>query len=280
MNTGKVEPKTEAPVVDFEQVCERSALLRRLKPLIQRLADGPLMLKRFNSDIMRWSRESSPFPFAAALKILGVEPCSVGGYSGVLTDDGPLIVVSNHPFGALEVLCMGSMLERSRPGFKLIGTEYLNKIPAISNHLIAVDSFGRTSPKRRNIQPLREALQHLHSNGALLVYPSGRVSHFRISKLGVTDPEWTPHVVKLAVASNATIVPVYFPGRNSFLFNCAGILHPLLRTLLLVREFYRQAEYSEIKFHFGDPIPASDFSKNDVEAAIVRLRSAVYDLAS
>jgi putative hemolysin len=50
------------------------------------------------------------------------------------------------------------------------------------------------------------------------------------------------------------VFPIYFEGRNSNLFQAAGLIHPLLRTVLLPRELLKKRS-SSIKIRIGGPIP-------------------------
>ncbi|GAA5066299.1 hypothetical protein GCM10023209_04740 [Roseibacterium beibuensis] len=273
------DPTNETePFVDLGRLCDRSAVLSLLRPAIFALADGPLKFNRFDKDIALWAQDTAdPARMARALEILDVTVAAPAGVTELFSSEGALIVVSNHPFGALEMLCLGAVLERQRPGFRLVATDYLNRIGPIATRLIAVDSFGRWDPNRRNVAPLRQARQHLAEGGALLIYPAGRVSHFRLSHMSVTDPDWTAHVIRLARATGARLLPVYFPGRNSLLFNAAGLVHPLFRTLLLVRELYRRSG-DVIRFDVGDPLDPEALCDLDDQAAIELLRKRVYSL--
>jgi putative hemolysin len=50
-----------------------------------------------------------------------------------------------------------------------------------------------------------------------------------------------------------TVVPVYFDGRNSSLFQILGLLHPLLRTVMLPRELLRLRGQT-VRVEIGTPI--------------------------
>jgi len=52
----------------------------------------------------------------------------------------------------------------------------------------------------------------------------------------IEDPEWKIAVARILRWTRAKIVAVYFKGANSFAFQAAGLIHPLLRTLMLPRE--------------------------------------------
>jgi putative hemolysin len=51
------------------------------------------------------------------------------------------------------------------------------------------------------------------------------------------DPGWRRFTAKLIAKSQAAVVPVYFDGHNSRLFQIASHLHSTLRLALLINEF-------------------------------------------
>lgn len=169
---------------------------------------------------------------------------------------GPLIVTANHPFGAVEGLILGSMLLSIRPDVKLMGNSILKHInvPEFLNTFIFVDPFRRKSSLRTNIRPLRQAVQWVRDGGALGIFPAGEVSHFHLGKGRVTDPAWNDTVAGIVNGAQASVVPVFFEGRNSWLFQAAGMLHPRMRTLMLAREIFKK-EGTEIRVKVGKRIP-------------------------
>ena len=54
------------------------------------------------------------------------------------------------------------------------------------------------------------------------------------------DPAWHPFIAKLIVNTRATVVPVYFAGQNSRLFQIASHLNYTARLALLFRETARR----------------------------------------
>jgi len=107
--------------------------------------------------------------------------------------------------------------------------------------LIPVDPTGGASAARRNVTGVRRSIEFLERGGCLVVFPAGEVSHFHLRKATVTDPQWHTAVARMietlsrrGVAVSA--LPIYFGGANSLVFQTLGLLHPRLRTLLLVRE--------------------------------------------
>lgn len=149
---------------------------------------------------------------------------------------GPLVVVSNHPFGALDGLILCHFLVRQRPDTKILANYFLQQLSELQPLLLLVDPFRRAGATSRSVGGLREALRWLEAGHVLAAFPSGTVSHFRWSSLRVEDPDWHQSVAGLVHRAKADVLPVYFHGRNSGLFQFASALHPLLRTTLIPRE--------------------------------------------
>lgn len=50
------------------------------------------------------------------------------------------------------------------------------------------------------------------------IFPAGTVSSFSLAHKRVTDDPWNANIAAIIRMTKATVVPVYFPGRNSLLF--------------------------------------------------------------
>jgi putative hemolysin len=161
---------------------------------------------------------------------------------------GATIVVANHPFGLLEGLVLGTVLPRVRPDVKILANSMLKGFDRLQDLFIFVDVFGGS-----NLQALREAIDWLKNGGLLVIFPAGEVAHLDVAARRVTDPEWNTSVARLARRSSATVVPAYFAGSNSAFFQAAGLVHPRLRTALLVRELLNKRG-SMIDLRVGQPI--------------------------
>lgn len=191
---------------------------------------------------------------------------------------GPLVVVANHPLGALEGVVLGALLLSVRSDVKLLVNYLLNHMQAMRPWNIAVDPFGGLDAARSNIGPIKECLRWLKQGGVIATFPSGTVSHFHVSKGAITDPDWNANIAALARHSKATVLPVYFPGRNGLLFQIAGLLHPRMRTMLLPRELCKRYG-TNLPVRIGRPIPPSKLKEfADDREAIDYLRLKTYIL--
>lgn len=188
--------------------------------------------------------------------------------------EGPVVVVSNHPFGAVEGLLLANVLRRRRPDAKILANYLLGSIPELAEMLILVDPFGGGGAAARNLGPLRDCLKWLKAGGLLGVFPAGEVSHYRPGR-GVADPDWSPLVARIARMAKAPVLPIYFHGANGPLFQIMGLAHPKLRTILLPREMLNKGGKT-IEMRIGAPIPPAkmaEYPKDEDLILFLRLRT-------
>ena len=108
--------------------------------------------------------------------------------------------------------------------------------------------------------------------------PAGAVSHLNLSNRMVTDGPWTKHVGGLARIARATVLPVHVEGRNSWLFQLAGLIHPVLRTVLLPHEMVRRTG-SDVRIRIGEPVSPDRVRRfKDADDLAQYLRALTYVL--
>ena len=127
-------------------------------------------------------------------------------------------------------------------------------ISELNELLILVDPFERPGSVAQNLRPLREAIEWVGGGRALGIFPAGEVSHMHLSSLSVVDRQWSTTVARIVRKTGATVLPVYFEGRNSSLFCGLGLLHPLVRTLMLPVENLK-GRPRNVRAHIGKPVP-------------------------
>ena len=188
---------------------------------------------------------------------------------------GPVVIVSNHPFGGIEGVAFIRMLERVRPDYKVMANYFLAAIQELRDTFIFVNPFGGENALKQNIKPIQESLRHLKGGHLLGVFPSGEVSSVDLRSRLVRDPPWNPMIASLARKTGATIVPMHFCGRNPGFFQFAGLVHPRLRTVLLPRMTARRRGRA-IQAFVGAPIGPAECAKFASDAELMqyaRLRS-------
>lgn len=191
---------------------------------------------------------------------------------------GPLIVVANHPFGGLDGLILTALLQRVRSDVRLLANFLLNMIPELRETFLFVDPFGSSSSTARNVRSMKTAIRWVTGGGALGVFPAGEVSQFIARSRSVVDPAWSITVARLARQTGAAVLPVFFDGRNSLLFQTLGLIHPRLRTLMLPRELLKK-RHGSIRVRIGNVIPPDRLARfADAQGLTDYLRVRTYVL--
>ncbi|MCF8144240.1 MAG: lysophospholipid acyltransferase family protein [Deltaproteobacteria bacterium] len=173
---------------------------------------------------------------------------------------GPAIVVSNHPFGGIDGMILASALSSVRRDIKILVNYFLESIEELNPLFFPVDPFNRKGSASRNMGAIRKAIHWVKAGGLLVVLPAGEVSHFSFKRRKIEDPAWNVTVGRLVQLTKAPVLPVYFRGRNSALFQIAGLAHPRLRTAMLPRETLKKGG-SLVEFKIGRAIPFKSLSR-------------------
>jgi putative hemolysin len=212
-----------------------------------------------------------------ALKKLNVSYSLHEGAIENIPTEGPVVIVSNHPFGGLEGIILLDLLSQVRSKPKLLANYMLSRVPDVQEHFVFVDPFGQENSKTKNIGPMREAIRFLQGGNVIGVFPSGTVSHFQWRKRVVSDPAWNVDIARIIKTSGATVVPVFFEGQNGILFQLAGLIHPLFRTALIPRELANKRDMN-VEVKIGSPIPPEKLQSFQTEkemTAYLRLRTYI-----
>lgn len=152
-----------------------------------------------------------------------------------LPEDGPLLIVANHPLGGLEGIAITQLLLELRPDTKVLTNNLLTRIPELQSTFIGVDVLSKNAA-RENAKGIRSASQHLNAGGSLLIFPAGKVASVNIRTRNIEDHEWNRFAGNLLRRSDAACLPIHVDGYNSRFFYLMALIHPFLRSLLLPRE--------------------------------------------
>lgn len=164
----------------------------------------------------------------------------VAGSLSNIPKDKPLVLLSNHPYGILDGLMMGRILSETRGDFRILAHRVFRKAEAINDVILPI-SFDETKEATRvNIQTRKDALEYLGQGGAIGIFPGGSVSSSKRAFGFPMDPGWRTFTAKMIAKSGAAVVPLFFEGHNSRLFQICGHLNVTLRTALLISEFKRR----------------------------------------
>nr|WP_321446100.1 lysophospholipid acyltransferase family protein [uncultured Cohaesibacter sp.] len=204
----------------------------------------------------------------------------IGGCLSSIPRDGPLILIANHPYGILDGMMMGLILSMTRGDFRILAHHVFRKSEDL-NRIILPISFDETKEAvRENVQTRKLALDYLGQGGAIGIFPGGTVSTAAKPFSHPMDPGWRSFTARMVGKSDATVVPVFFEGHTSRLFQIASHLHYTLRMGLLIKEFRKRID-TPVKVVIGKPIGRDvlDPLSTDSRAMMEHLRKATYALS-
>jgi len=204
----------------------------------------------------------------------------VGGALSNIPQDGPLILIANHPYGILDGLMMGHILAQTRGDFRIMAHRVFRKAEDI-NRIILPISFDETREAvQLNLDTRRQALSYLGQGGAIGIFPGGTVSTALHPFSHPMDPGWRGFTARMVAKSNAVVVPVFFDGHTSRLFQIASHLHSTLRMGLLLKEFRKRMD-TPVRVVVGQPIGRDilDPLARDTRKMMDFLRKATYELS-
>lgn len=167
---------------------------------------------------------------------------------------GPLVVVTNHPFGTLEGMILSDLLVGIRPDFRLIVHYLVALIPDWREYLLPVHSIHEPWGAKGNLPAMKKAMAWVKQGGALVLFPAGDVAHYQFSQGRVTDPVWRESYGNLIRRLNAPVLPIYFPGHNSLIYQMATAINKKLGVLFLLRELLNK-QGKNYSVRIGKPIP-------------------------
>lgn len=204
----------------------------------------------------------------------------IGGSLDAIPCEGPLVLIANHPYGILDGLMMGHVLSRTRGDFRILANSVFRKAEDL-NRVILPISFDETREAvALNLETRKTALSYLGQGGAIGVFPGGMVSTSAKPLSRPLDPGWRGFTARMIAKSAAAVVPIYFDGHNSRLFQLASHLHVTLRMSLLIKEFKARVD-TPVRMVIGDPIPRDDLARyaGDTKSLMAFLRQRTYELS-
>lgn len=193
---------------------------------------------------------------------------------------GPVIIVANHPFGVIDGLVACWLVAQVRSDFKVLAHALLYRAEEVRPFMLPIDFEETRAALETNIKSRADATTLLKRDGALIVFPSGMVSttpHLLAHE--AKDPDWKTFTARMIVQSKATVVPIFFYGQNSRLFQMVSHISMTLRLSLLLKEAHDRIG-SDIKLLIGKRVPYADLvAFRDRKKLMAFLRDRTYAIA-
>ena len=204
----------------------------------------------------------------------------VAGSLDNIPADGPVVVVANHPYGILDGLILGYVMSMARGDFRILAHRVFRKAEDLDRIILPISFDESKEAVALNIQTRKDALKFLAQNGIIGIFPGGTVSTSAKPFSRPMDPSWRSFTARMIAKSEAQVVPIFFDGQNSRLFQMASHMHATLRTGLFIKEFKKGIK-KPVRLAIGEPIPRSDIEpfKTDARGMMDFLREKTYALS-
>lgn len=175
---------------------------------------------------------------------------------------GAFITVSNHHFGALDGIILIDLIASRRAGYKVMVNMILDHIKAMRPNFIAVDAMASDDPKKRavSMNGIREVIRLVRQGEPVGFFPAGAVA--KVNWRGrLKDREWQSSVIQLIEKLKVPVIPIFFHGSQSWMFNFLGVVCWQLRTFMHPHEVFNKRGKT---FHIsvGEPISVEEQLKH------------------
>lgn len=256
------------------------------QPLIQRAViqaiekiGGQRKLKKLYSQHLENMQRGEGF-FDSAVRLLRLNVDFDRTTLELTPSHGPVLFIANHPYGVLDGITLTWLATKVRPDTKVLANAVLCQAPEAKENLLPVDFAETREARETNVRSRLTAQQWLREGHAIGIFPGGGVSTSEKPLQGpAVDLPWAPFTAKLLRAAKATVIPVFFVGQNSRLFQLASHLSLTLRLSLVFRETARRIG-TNLRVRVGKPIPFSELAHIEDRTSLVQeLRKRTFDLA-
>ncbi|MEM8857289.1 MAG: lysophospholipid acyltransferase family protein [Chloroflexota bacterium] len=195
-----------------------------------------------------------------------------------IPNEGPLVFIANHPYGLLDGLVLGKLASTFRKPWAILINDAMNQFDDFEDNMLPISFDDTREANRMNIRTKKRALKMLDEGGAVIVFPAGGVMTSEGVFGPITGIEWKLFTAKLIQQSKATVVPIYFHGRNSRKFHVLSQFSYVIRVSLYLHELMNKRD-SVQRIEIGEMLYPEDCAhltrKQDL---IDYLRDVVYSL--
>jgi len=206
--------------------------------MIERLT-GQRLIKRLYLDYVDENRPDELF-WQDALKRLKIRLNLKKEDGASIPEKGRLLIIANHPFGVIDGVALCAMVSEVRSDYRILTHRVLRQAPSVMDNILPIDFDEDEKALRNNLKTRKDAVTHLKDGGAVIIFPAGAISLAPRVVDKAIDTEWKKFVAKMASVPDTTVLPFYFEGKNSVLFQIARRISQTLGYSLMFREIKRR----------------------------------------
>ncbi len=216
-----------------------------------------------------------------ALDLLGINLLTKQSEISKIPKDGSLVITANHPHGLVDGMVLAELIGKVRTDYKILTRSLLTGVKQIDQFMIPVPFDHEENALKKSLEMRKKAMDHLEKGGVIVVFPSGKVASSETMFGNVVEGEWNPFTAKLIQKSGANVLPIFFPGANSRIYQIANQISATLRQGLLIYEVVHAMNKPQKPF-VGDLIKQNELSswKDDPRGFMRWLRGKTLELGS
>ena len=171
-----------------------------------------------------------------ALDLLGINLITKQSEIAKIPNKGSLVITANHPHGLVDGMVLAELIGKVRTDYKILTRSLLTGVKQIDQFMIPVPFDHEENALKKSLEMRKTAMDHLEKGGVIVIFPSGKVASSETMFGNVVEGEWNPFTAKLIQKSGADVLPVFFPGSNSRIYQIANQISATLRQGLLIYE--------------------------------------------
>jgi len=191
-----------------------------------------------------------------------------------IPSNGKLVIIANHPLGALDAMALIYLLKDIRKDIKIVANSFLGQFESLQELIIPVDNVNGRMTKKT----VDGIYKSLDNEEAVVIFPSGGVSRARPN--GVKDTAWKAGFFKIANKTKSPILPIYMNAKNSKMFYALSIVNRSFATAILPHEMFK-SKGKDIEFVIGNVIPHESYNMSGLspKESVKLLRRHFYRVA-
>ena len=245
------------------------------------LLTGKLRLLRKVRQFEKMGIPAGQLFWKQALDLLGINLITNQSEIAKIPNKGSLIITANHPHGLVDGMVLAELIGKVRTDYKILTRSLLTGVKQIDQFMIPVPFDHEENALKKSLEMRKTAMDHLEKGGVIVIFPSGKVASSETMFGNVVEGEWNPFTAKLIQKSGANVLPIFFPGANSRIYQMANQISATLRQGLLIYEVVHAMNKPQSPF-VGSLIKQDEIAswKSDPRGFMRWLREQTLELGS